>query len=96
MGPWVIAALLAVGATTTETGRRVLRKTARGAVKAGYTVVDKGACVLAEAKEHMNDMVEEVRSEQADGDAEHDHEEGAHKSVKGRKATRKSTKTEEA
>ena len=95
MGPWVIAALLAVGATQTQTGRRVLRQTARGAVKAGYTVVDKGACVLAEAKEHMADLVEEVRSEQVDGDGD-GKDEGAHKSVKGRKTARKTTKSEDA
>ncbi|MBS1994489.1 MAG: hypothetical protein JSS86_19155 [Cyanobacteria bacterium SZAS LIN-2] len=53
-----------MGASTTPSGKRVLRKTAKGIVKAGYTVADKGSCVLAEAKERVSDIVEEVRSEQ--------------------------------
>jgi hypothetical protein len=92
MGPWLIALALAVGASTTPTGRRVLRKTVRGAVKAGYTVADKGTCVLAEAKERVSDLVEEVRSEQKEsqnGDGED------HKSVGGAKSAKKKHKAEE-
>ena len=93
MGPWLLALALAVGASTTPTGRRVLRKTARGAVKAGYTVVDKGTCVLAEAKEKVADLVEEVRSEQQEG---HNGDGESHKAVKSHKSTKKAHKTEEA
>jgi hypothetical protein len=92
MGPWLIALVLAVGATTTPTGRKYLRKTARGVVKAGYTVADKGTCVLAEAKERVSDLVEEVRSEQREsqnGDGED------HKSVSGSKTSKKKHKAEE-
>ena len=92
MGPWLFALALAVGATTTETGRRVLRKTVRGAVKAGYTVADRGTCVLAEAKERVSDLVEEVRSEQKEsqnGDGDE------HKAVGGSRAAKKKHKAEE-
>jgi len=92
MGPWLFALALAVGASTTQTGRRVLRKTARGVVKAGYTVADKGTCVLAEAKERVSDLVEEVRSEQK----ESQNGDGAdHKSVSGSKSAKKKNKAEE-
>jgi hypothetical protein len=92
MGPWLIALVLAAGATTTPTGRRVLRKTARGVVKAGYSVADKGTCMLAEAKERVSDLVEEVRSEQREsqnGDGDD------HKSVSSNKSTKKKQKAEE-
>jgi len=85
MGPWLFALALAVGASTTQTGRRVLRKTARGVVKAGYTVADKGTAVIAEAKERVSDLVEEVRSEQQEN---HNGDEG-HKAVSGSKASKK-------
>jgi|GEM_PF-2914703 len=88
MGPWLLALALAVGASTTPGGRRVIRKTTKGLVKAGYTVVDKGHCVLAEAKECVADLVEEVRSEQKeDGNGNGD---GAdHKAVAAKSSKKK-------
>jgi len=86
MGPWLIALALAVGASRTTGGRRIIRQTTKGLVKAGYTVVDKSHGVLAEAKECVADLVEEVRSEQKDsgngnGDG-HEHKAVAAKSAK--------------
>jgi hypothetical protein len=63
MGPWGIAAIALIGATTTDGGRKFLRSAAKNIIKAGLIVKDKSSTVLGELKEQVADVVAEVKAE---------------------------------
>lgn len=79
LGPWGIAAALLVGAGTTGEGRKLVRKVAKGAIKAGFEIKEKSSDVLAEAKEQMSDLVAEAKAEKPDD------EEGSKKPARAKK-----------
>jgi hypothetical protein len=64
MGPWGLAAVAIALAGATKEGRQAIRNALIGAVKTGYKLAEKGKDVVAEAKEELSDLVEEVKSEQ--------------------------------
>jgi len=64
MGPWGIAAVAIALAGATKEGRQAIRNALIGAVKTGYRLAEKGKDVVAEAKEELSDLVEEVKAEQ--------------------------------
>ncbi len=63
MGPWGIAGILLVGASLTEGGRQLLRKTVREVVKVGFKVADKSSAVIAELKEESADLIAEAKED---------------------------------
>lgn len=63
MGPWGIAAIALIGATTTEGGRKLLRTAAKGVIKAGLVVKEKSQTVIGEIKEQFDDVIAEVKAE---------------------------------
>jgi len=65
MGPWGLAAVAIAIAGATKEGRQAMRKALVGAVKAGYKLAERSKDVVAEAKEELSDLVEEVKSEQS-------------------------------
>jgi hypothetical protein len=71
MGPWGIAAIALIGATTTDGGRKFLRTAA--IIKAGLIVKDKSSTVLGELKEQVADVVAEVKAEASEEAAETTH-----------------------
>ena len=64
MGPWGLAAVAIAIAGATKEGRQAIRNALVGAVRAVYRIAEKGKDVVAEAKEELSDLVEEVKSEQ--------------------------------
>lgn len=66
MGPWGIAALLVIGATATEQGRKTLRSVTKSVLKAGYVVTKKSSSAIGELKEEIADVVAEVKAEQGE------------------------------
>jgi len=86
MGPWGIAAIALIGATTTDGGRKLLRSAAKSVIKAGLIVKEKSSSVLGEIKEQFADVVAEVKAETNAESAEHA-ENGHKKSAKAEKAT---------
>ena len=63
MGPWGIAAIALIGATTTEGGRKLLRTATKNVIKAGLIVKERSSSVLGELQEHFADVVAEVKAE---------------------------------
>jgi hypothetical protein len=63
MGPWGIAAIALIGATTTDGGRKLLRSAAKNVIKAGIIAKEKGSEVFGEVKEQLADVVAEVKAE---------------------------------
>ncbi len=73
MGPWGIAAIALIGATTTDGGRKFLRAAAKNLIKAGLIVKDKSSTVIGELKEQVADVVAEVKAEASAEAAELSH-----------------------
>lgn len=73
MGPWGIAAIALIGATTTDGGRKFLRTAAKNLIKAGLIVKDKSSTVIGELKEQVADVVAEVKAEASAEAAELSH-----------------------
>jgi hypothetical protein len=66
MGPFGIAAVLAVAAIGTETGRGYLKQALRAGLKVGF-MAKQGAEDLAEkAKEYKQELVAEIETERAE------------------------------
>ncbi|HEY9681778.1 MAG TPA: DUF5132 domain-containing protein [Oculatellaceae cyanobacterium] len=63
MGPWGIAAIALIGATTTDGGRKLLRAAAKNVIKAGIIAKEKGSAAIGEVKEQLADVVAEVKAE---------------------------------
>ena len=76
MGPWGIAALLAVASVATETGRTLLKK----AVKAGFITVYMAKDAVAEFADKGKQSFDEILSEVKDERLQEEHaEEGKSK-----------------
>jgi hypothetical protein len=75
MGPWGMAAIALIGATTTDGGRKLLRAAAKNAIRAGLMVKEKSSAVLGELKEQFDDVIAEVKAEATADNAgdNHDH-----------------------
>jgi hypothetical protein len=69
MGPWGIAAIALIGATTTDGGRKLLRSATKNVIKAGLIVKEKSSSVLGELKEQFDDVIAEVKAETAESSA---------------------------
>ena len=78
MGPWGIALIALIGATTTDGGRKLLRSGTKSLIKAGLIVKEKSSSVLGEMKEQFADVVAEVKAE-AGSEASAAHSDNGHK-----------------
>jgi hypothetical protein len=77
MGPWGIAALLAVAAVTTKTGKVYLKKALKVGIAAGYDAKEAVDGLVEKTKEYKDELVAEIKSDLRD---EHS-EDGSHKKV---------------
>jgi hypothetical protein len=79
MGPWGIAAIVAVATLATEQGRGYLRKAVKSGVRAGLHAKESVVELADKAKDYKDEMVAEIRAE---SDDEHE----THKSKRKTKA----------
>lgn len=79
MGPWGIAAIALLGATTTDGGRKLLRSAAKSAIRAGLIVKEKSSTVIGDLKEQFDDVIAEVKAEVHAEAATAEHTENGHK-----------------
>jgi hypothetical protein len=63
MGPWGIAAILAIAAFSTEGGRTYARKIFKSGIKAGIEAREKALELADKAKDYKDDLVAEIEAE---------------------------------
>jgi hypothetical protein len=66
MGPWGIAALVAVAALTTENGRGYAKRIFKEVLRVGFKAKDSAEELAAKAIEYKDDLVAEIKSESDD------------------------------
>jgi hypothetical protein len=72
MGPWGIAALVAVVALSTEQGRSYFRKALKSGVRAGCHAKESVVELADKAKDYTDELVAEIRAESEDEHNDHD------------------------
>jgi hypothetical protein len=63
MGPWGIAAIIAVVALSTKGGRAYAKKLLRTGVKVGYDAKDEAEKLAGKAIEFKDELVSEIKAE---------------------------------
>lgn len=66
MGPWGIAALIAIVAVSTKEGRVYVRKLFRSALRAGYQAKESAGELAGKAKEYKDEFIAEIKAEEVD------------------------------
>ncbi len=61
MGPWGIAAIVAVAAFCTETGRTYLKKALKTGIRAGYEAKDAAGELVSKAKDYTEEIAAESK-----------------------------------
>ena len=79
MGPWGIAALIAIAAVSTKEGRVYVKKLFKTALRAGYHAKESAGELAGKAKEYKDELIAEIKVDSAD--------ETAHKKKKEKVAT---------
>jgi hypothetical protein len=79
MGPWGIAALIAIVAVSTKEGRVYVRKLFRTALRAGYQAKESAGELAGKAIEYKDEIIAEIKADSAD--------ETGHKKMKEKVAT---------
>lgn len=70
MGPWGIALLVGVAGIATETGRALVKKIVRIGLLTGAKALDGAADLAGRASAYKDELVSEIREEQAIEEAE--------------------------
>jgi hypothetical protein len=81
MGPWTIAAVIAVLALVTESGRAGAKKAFRAGIRAGYHAKESAVELADKAKVYKEDLIAEIKADAEDND-EDSHEHKAKKKAK--------------
>lgn len=63
MGPWTIAALVAIATVSSSTGRTYLKKLIKAGVRLGLQAKDSAAELAEKANDYRNEIVAEIKEE---------------------------------
>jgi hypothetical protein len=73
MGPWGIAALVALAAVSTAEGRGIAKKLFKVALRAGFQAKETAEEFAGKAIEYKDELVAEIKSEHEDHASENHH-----------------------
>jgi hypothetical protein len=66
MGPWTIAALVAIAAVSNNTGRAYLKQLIKAGVRLGLQAKDSAADLAEKANDYKNEIVAEIKEESSE------------------------------
>ena len=66
MGPWGIAALIAIAAVSTKKGRVYVKKLFKTALRAGYHAKESAGELAGKAIEYKDEIIAEIKADSAD------------------------------
>jgi hypothetical protein len=63
MGPWGIAALIAVATASTQEGRAQVKKLLKTTVRMGYAAKESASELACKAKDYKDELIAEIEAE---------------------------------
>jgi len=66
MGPWTIAALIAIATVSSNTGRTYVKKLVKAGVRFGLQAKDSAAELAEKANDYKNEIVAEIKEENSE------------------------------
>jgi hypothetical protein len=66
MGPWTIAALIAIATVSSDSGRTYAKKLIKAGVRLGLQAKDSAAELAEKANDYRNELVAEIREENSE------------------------------
>jgi hypothetical protein len=69
MGPWAFAAVIALVAVSTDSGKTYLKKIVKSGIRTGYKAKGAASELVAKASEFKDELAAEIREEKHNDDS---------------------------